>query len=118
LIEKKAPYVMGTGKFTFAFSLNSYLKNVKSDASFNRAVDVYATMIATESMKYKTTLAGFLFQAAGEQKEKAKSDNKVDAAIAQKKVDILKVTLQKIVDEEKDAESKKDYKKMMKDTFE
>jgi len=118
LIEKKAPYVMGTSKFSFAFSMNSYLKYVKSETSFKRAVDVYATMIATESMKYKTTLAGFLFQVAGEQKEKTKMDNKDEAAAAQKKMDIVKGILQKIVDDEKDTESKKDYKKMMKDTFE
>ena len=119
LIEQKAPYVLGTKKFSLAFSLNNYLKNVKSEASFKRGVDVYTTMIINENMKqYRTALGGFLFQVVGEQKEKTKSDNKDDAAAAQKKVDILKVALQKVVADEKDIEALKEYKKMMKDNFE
>ena len=119
LIEKRAPYLLGTKKFSFAFSLNSYLKNVKSENSFKRAVDVYATMILTENMKqFRSALGGFLFQVAGEQKEKAKGDNKDDAAAGQRKLDIVKAALQKVVADEKDPETLKDYKKMMKDSFE
>ena len=119
LIEKRAPYLLGTKKFSFAFSLNSYLKNVKSENSFKRAVDVYATMILTENMKqFRSALGGFLFQVASEQKDKAKGDNKDDAAAAQRKLAIVKTALQKVVDDEKDPETLKDYKKMMKDNFE
>ena len=119
LIEQKAPYVSGTKKFSFSFSLNSYLKNVKSEASFRKGVDIYVTMITTENMKqYRTTLGSFLFQVAGEQKEKTKSDNKDEAAAAQKKLDIVKSALQIVVADEKDADAQKEYKKMMKDTFE
>jgi aminopeptidase N len=119
LIEKKAPFVLGTKKFSFALSVSSYLKNVKSDASFKRGVDVFATMVGTENMKqYKTALAGFLFQVGSEQKENIKSDNKEVAASAQKRTDMVKDALQKLMDAEKDTQTQKDYKKMMKDTFE
>lgn len=119
LLEKKAPYVLGMKKFSFSFSMNNYLKNVKDETSFKKAVDIYTTMVINENMKQmRTGLGGALFQAAGEQKEKTKSDNKEEAAIAQKKLDIIKAALQKVVAEEKDAEALKDYKKMMKDSFE
>ena len=119
LIERKAPYVLGAKKFSLSFSLNSYLKNVKSEASFKRAIDVYATMIANENMKqYRTTFGGFLFQVASEQKERTKTDNKDDAAAAQRKLDYVKAAIQKMIADEKDKDALKDYNKMMKDTFE
>ena len=119
LFEKKAPYVSGTKKFSFAISINGYLKNVKSDAAFKKGVDIYTTMITLENMKqYRTVLGGFLFQVGAEQKEKSKSDNKDEAAVASKRVDIVKAALDKVIAEEKDTEALKDYKKMMKDTFE
>ena len=119
LFEKKAPYVSGTKKFSFALSVSNYLKNVKSDAAFKRGLDLLATMVTNEGMKqYKTALAGFMFQAASEQKGNSKSDDKEVAASGKKKADIIKDTLQKVVAAEKDPETLKDYKKMMKDTFE
>ena len=95
------------------------MKNVKSDAAFKKGVDIYTTMITLENMKqYRTVLGGFLFQVGAEQKEKSKSDNKDEAAVASKRVDIVKAALDKVIAEEKDTEALKDYKKMMKDTFE
>ncbi len=119
LFEKKAPFVSGTKKFSFALSMSNYLKYVKSDASFKRGLDIFATMVMNENMKqYKTALAGFLFQVGSEQKGNIKSDNKDAAASAQKRTDMVKDTLQKVVAAEKDKEILKDYTKMMKDTFE
>jgi hypothetical protein len=119
LIEKRAPYVSGTKKFSFGFALNNYLKHVKSEESFKRGVDVYTTMVLNENMKqYRSSLGGFVFQAGGDQKDAAKSDNKDDAAVGQRKFDYVKVALQKIMDAEKDPETQKDFKKMWKDNIE
>ncbi len=119
LFEKKAPYVSGTKKFSFALSMNNYLKNVKSDASFKRGLDIFATMVTNENMKqYKTALAGFVFQVGAEQKGNIKSDNKDLAATGQKRTDMVKDAVQKFMAAEKDPEALKEYKKMMKDTFE
>ena len=119
LFEKKVPFVSGTRKFSFALSISNYLKNVKSDASFKRGLDLFATMVTNENMKqYKSALAGFLFQVGAEQKGNIKSDDKVVAATAQKRTDLVKETVQKLLADEKDPEMQKDYRKMMKDTFE
>ena len=119
LFEHYGPYVLGTKKFTFASSLNSYLKNVKSDASFKRCVDVYLAMIVSENMKgYRGGLGGFLFQVASEEKGNLKSDKPEDAATAKTRMDILKTALTKMTAAEKDPETKKDFEKSMKETFE
>jgi aminopeptidase N len=118
LYERRAPYVLGSKKFAFAFSLNNYLKNVKSIVSFQRGIDIYVTLITTESMKaYRTSMGGFLFQAASEQQTRAKSENKDDAALGQQKLGIVKVALQKVLAAEKDEETLKEFNKMMKNTF-
>ncbi len=119
LLENKAPYVLGSKRFSFALCLNNYLKGVKSDESFRRGIDIYSTMVINENMKqFRGALGGFLFQVASQQVGKVKSDDKAEAATAQKRADIVKVALQKVIDKEKDAETLKDFKKMMKDTFE
>ena len=119
LIEKKAPFVLGPKKFSFAISMNNYLKNVSSETSFKRGVDVYTTMVINENMKQmRTMLGGFLFQVAADQKSAAKADDKDAAAIAKRKLDITKAAIDKVVAAEKDTEALKDYQKMMKDTFE
>ena len=113
-----APYVQSPKKFSFSLSMNNYLKHVKSDWVFGKTIEIYAQLIITENMKsYRTTLAGFMFQVAGEQKGNLKSDDKTAAATAQKRLDIVKTALQKIIDVEKDPSAKDDLKKMMKDTF-
>jgi aminopeptidase N len=119
LFEKKAPFVFGTKKFAFAYSLGRYMKNVKSDESFKRAADVYTSLVTTESMKsYRAALAGMFFQAAAGLKSEAKSDNKEEAAIAQRRLDMLKGDLQHIIRTEKDPDAAKELKKMMAKTYE
>ncbi len=114
-----APYIFGSKKFSLAASFGNYLKRVNSDVSFVKVADAYTTLITLESMKaYRGALGGFLFQAAGEQKENAKSDNKQEAAIAQRRLAILKADIQKVIDAETDSAQIDEYKKMMKDTFE
>ena len=118
LYSVHAPYVMGQKKFSFAFSLNGYLKHVKSDWVFNKGVEIYTQLITIENMKmYRTTLAGLLFQVAAEQKGNLKSDDKTEAATAQKRYDVVKAALQKVLAAEKDPSAVDDIKKMMKDTF-
>jgi aminopeptidase N len=119
LIEKHAPYVFGTKRFALAFSLSSYLKNVKSDASFRRGIEVYVTLVVTEEMKsYRSMLAGYLFQVASDQKDNLKSDNKEEAETAKKRYDLMKPMLQRMVDAETDPENAKENNKKMKEIFE
>jgi len=119
LYERYAPYFLGNYKFTMSSSLSAYLKNVKSDASFSRAVDVFATLVLTESMKiHKAPLAGTLFSAGTTQKENAKSDKKEEAEPAVRRLAIIKAALEKIIAAETDAETLKDYNKKMKNLFE
>ena len=68
--------------------------------------------------QYRSALTGFMFQAASEQKDNLKAENADDAAIAQRRLDILKAALQKVVAAEKDPETLKDDQSKMKDTFE
>ncbi len=119
LIERHAPWVLGTRRFSFASSLSSYMKNVKSDESYRRAAEVYATMVTTEGMKtYRSMLGGFLFQVGDELKGNLKSADKDEAASAKKRYDILMPILQKMVDAETDPEIMKENKGKMKDIFE
>jgi aminopeptidase N len=119
LYEKQIPYVSGQKKFAYAFSLNSYLKNVKSEASFKRGVDVYTTMVISENMKsYRSPLAGFMFQVADGEKSNVKSADKEEAAAADKRLSVVKTAMLKIQAAEQDPEARKDIDKSMKNTFE
>jgi aminopeptidase N len=119
LFEEHAPYVSGSGKFTFAASLSRYLKNVKSESSFSRGVDVYVSLIMSESLKnYYTMLSGYLFQLASEFSGNMKSDNKEEAENARKRLPVIKAGIERIIVTQKDPEVVKDLKKRMKDTFE
>ncbi|MFI5196521.1 MAG: HEAT repeat domain-containing protein, partial [Chitinophagales bacterium] len=119
LYEQHAPFVLGGKRLTFSFSLSSYLKNVKSDTSFRRGVDIYAMFVTTENMKmYRSMLGGSLFQVASEQKGNVKSEKQEEAEAARNRLDIMKKCLQKIVSSESDTETKKDFEKSMKNTFE
>ncbi len=119
IFEKKAPYVFGAKRFALIFSLSSYMSSVKSDVSFRRAAEVFTALVLTESMKaYRAAFGGYFFQVAARLKGEAKSDNKEEAAIAQKRMEIIKPLLQRIVNAEKDTEAAKDFKKMMKNNFE
>lgn len=115
LLEAHAPYVQGTKQFSFATAMNNYLKNVKSDVSFKRCVDIYTTMIITNNLKnYRSALGGFLFQVATEEKDNIKSDKKSEAAAAKNRLEIVKSALQLVIAAEDDAENLKDYKSKMK----
>ena len=119
LYEAHAPYVLGTKKFTFATSLGNYLKNVKSDESFKRGVDIYAALVTTESMKtFRSQLFGMLAEAGAVQKENTTSDKKEEAETAKNRLGIVKNAARKIADEETAPETKKELEKMMKDSFE
>ena len=116
LYEQKAPFVQGPKKPSFAISMNSYLKHVKSDDSFEKLITLYTGITVNENMKSRRTMmGGFLFQVAADQKTNAKSDNKEDAAIAQKRLAIVKLALNKVVAAETDEDELKDYEKMMKE---
>ena len=116
LYENRAPFVQGSRKLGFAASMNKYLKHVKSDASFNKLVGIYGNMIVTENMKsYRTGMGGFLFQVAGDLKTAVKSDNKEEAAAAEKRLVVVKAELVRVIAAETDAEELKDYNKMMKE---
>jgi aminopeptidase N len=118
VFEAKAPYVQGTKVFSFAMALGSYLKNVKSNVSFDKTVDIYTTVVLSQNMKqFRAAITGFLFQAATEQKEIAKGDDKDTAANGQKRLGYLKTALQKVVTAESDPETRKDDESKMKDIF-
>lgn len=119
LYKTKAATVFGSKTVTFALTLNSYLKTVQSVDAFSEAVNLYAALVRQETMKsYRQALGGFMFQAVTEQKNRQKDDNKDIAACATARLVILKKALQTVVDEEKEAEVKKKFTKMMKDNFE
>ncbi|MCW3122364.1 MAG: peptidase [Flavipsychrobacter sp.] len=116
LYEVHAPYVQGSKKFPFATSMSSYLKNVKSDESFRRCVAIYTGFITSDNLKgYRAALGSYLFQVASEQKDNAKSDKKEEAAVAKRRLAIVKSALEKVVAAETDTETLKDYKSKMKD---
>jgi len=118
LYETYTPYMLGNQKYTIAMSLESYLKHVESDESFDRGLGVYVTMIRNESAKsLKPALAGFLFQLAKEEKSNTTDDDKSKAAKAEKRLGAMKLALQKMTDDEQDVTIKDDLKKMMKNTF-
>jgi aminopeptidase N len=119
LYEAKAPYVLGTRKFTFALSLNSYLKNVQSDESFNRGIKLYEELIENESMKaYRSALGWYLFQLVDEEKEHLKSGKKEEQEAAKNRLGILKAMVTKMAAGEKDPEILKEYIAKMKSAFE
>jgi aminopeptidase N len=119
LFEEYAPHFFNTKKFTITAALSAYLKNVKSDTSFSKGVDIYVAFVVTEDMKQiRTYISGFLFQVATDTKDNVKSDKKEEAETAKKRMDILKTALQKVTDGEKDAELIKEHKKSMTKIFE
>lgn len=117
--EREWIKVQGSRKFSFAAALNSYLKHVNSDESFTKATEVYRKIVTLETMRmYRGILGGFLFQVAAEQKENVKSENKEEAATAEKRLQVVKVALQKMIDEEPDSKQQDNFKKSFKETFE
>ncbi len=119
LFEAHAPYFLGTKKFTLSSSLSAYLKNVKSEESYKKGVEIFAAMVSTEGMKtFRPMLGGYLFQLANNEKDNLKSDNNDEVELAKKRLQILKPALQKVADAETDEETITDYKKKMKDIFE
>jgi aminopeptidase N len=119
LFEQKVPYVFGTKKFAFSYSLSSYMKKVKSDASFKRAADVYLYLVTYESMKaYRMALGSSFLQVANTLKGEVTSEDKDLAAMAQRRLEVLKADYQKMIAVEKDADAVKEYKKSMAKIFE
>ena len=118
LYEYKAMHTLGTKRMSLAFSLAAYLKNVKSDASFNKGLEIFTALTLRENMKqFRTIIGGSLFQLGGDEKDKAKSEKKEEAGTGKARLALVKGAAEKIVAAEQDAEAKKDFTKMMKDTF-
>ncbi len=119
LYEQHGPYILGQKKFSFALSLTTYLKNVKSDEAYRRGVMVYSMLVKNESMKsYRSALAGFMIQVAVDAKDDSKSDVKEQAASGKSRLVIIKPVLQDVVAAETDPESLKDEQKKVKEIFE
>jgi aminopeptidase N len=119
LYEEYAPYALGTKKFTMASTLDNYLKNVKSDDSYKRAVKVFATLVTTEEMKsYRSVLNGYFAQVAQREADNAKSSDKDEAARGAKRSAVVKTAMQSVVAAEHDPENLKDLQKKMKNLYE
>lgn len=119
LYEQAAPFVSGTKKFQFVNSMGNYLKHVKSDTAFSRVLAVYNNMIQNEEMKsYASSLTGMLIQAGSNQLSNVKSDNKEEAATAEKRLTQIKTILAQRIAEVTDKDDREELNQMMKDTFE
>jgi site-specific DNA-adenine methylase len=95
------------------------MRKVKSDESFKRAAEVYLYLINYESMKaYKTALGNTFLQVASTLKGEVTSEDKDMAAMAQRRLEILKAEYQKMIAAEKDTDVVKEYKKSMTKIFE
>ncbi len=119
LFEERAPYVMGSKKFSFSFSLNNYLKNVKSEDAFKRGMATFTTMVVNETMKsYRTALSGSLVQLLKDEKSDTKSDIKEDADKAQKRMEEAKAAVERVISKEREPEALKDLKDKLKKAIE
>ena len=119
LFETRVPYVFGAKKFTFATALAGYLKNVKSDSSFQRGINIFCSLILNESLRsYRGTIAGDVFKALDAQKEKSKSGSKEDADAAARRLATAKKAMQNVITAETDTENLKDFKQRFRDLYE
>ena len=108
----------GTKKFALAGAMSRYMKNVKSDDAFTKVLDACSTLIRQEEMKsYRSGLTGMLIQAGGNQLSNVKSDNKEEAATAQKRLAQIKSILTQVIAEETDKSEREELATMMKYTF-
>ncbi|MBC7553981.1 MAG: M1 family peptidase [Taibaiella sp.] len=114
LIGKYYPYEQGNRKFYSAINLSSYLKKVKSDDSYAKGVGIYASLVLNEEMKlYRNTLAGYFFQLADVINGNLKSEDRDEAATAQRRWPIIREALNKIVSLEEDSQTKEKFTKML-----
>ena len=119
IFREYAPNMLGNRNGAFTIGISSYMKHVKSDASFTAAAEILTSLITDESSRTTRAMyAGMLFQTASEYKGDLKSDDKEEAATAQKRINILKPFMQKITDTETDTEAQDGYKKKMKNISE
>ncbi len=118
IFEQIGPHYQGAKKFQFTVSLSTYLNHVKSDASFERGVKLFAYLVQTEGLRtYRIYLGASLFQLAGDVKNDSKSDNKEEAATAERRLGVLRDALQQVIDAEKDDAAKIDFEKQFKSAF-
>ncbi len=119
LFERYVPYAFGSKRYWYCSAMAQYLKKVKSDESFRRCAEVFATMVITEGLRqYRSIYGSFLFQAATEYKNNGKSENAEEAETAKKRLELMKPILQRILDEESDPEAVTAGKKKMSSLFE
>lgn len=106
LFEARAPYVYGTKKFDFAYSLVAYLKEVKDNAAFEKGLKILSDLGITESIKaYRIGLLGNIFSL-----ERSYNTQKTEEA--QKRVALIKKQEQRAIDAETDPENKKSLQNM------
>lgn len=118
LYEKYVPYAFGSKRFWYASSMNNYLKNVKSDDAFHRVVDLFSAFVTSEGLKsYRSMFAGYLFQLAGDQKEKTSSEKLEEAEQAKNRLEMMRGPLQRIIDEEPETDARKELSKKMSHIF-
>ncbi len=112
--ERQAVLTYGQKRFQFVFALLNYVKNVKSDESYNTIMQTFVTLNKTEGLKsYRGLLHGFMAQVVSQQKDKLKSQNAEEAAMARKRYDMAMKAMKQIAADEPDAEEKKDVEKMI-----
>lgn len=118
LFERYVPYAFGSKRYWYCSAMAQYLKKVKSDESFRKCAEVFATMVITEGLKnYRSIYGSFLFQAATEYKNNGKSENPQEAETAKKRLELMKPILQRILDEESDPDAVTAGKKKMSSLF-
>ena len=115
LFEQEAPYVFGSKKYGFGTAIFSYVKSVKSDASFARGIELMKIMITTESNRnQRSSVFGNLAQVISEQADNAKSEKPEESVPAKKRIELVKAACQVAIDAESDSEKKKDFEKLLK----
>ena len=109
------PMNNSTGKYSFIFSLQAYIKGVQNEASFIKALDIYSASTNGISQKHmKSRLVNFIANYAGEIKDALKNSNN---EITQKRFDILKTAFKSFIDKEKDNSLKESFQAKYKATF-
>lgn len=118
LYEQHVPYMQGNKKYTLAGSLSNYLKEVKSETSFDKGVTLMADMALQEdNAGRKKAVAGMMVQLTTGIKEDM-ADNKEHEAADKRRMSVIKAAMQRIIKEEKDKTLIEGYEKMLEKNFE
>jgi hypothetical protein len=94
---------MGIKKLSFTQSLNEYIKNVKGDSSWMRAVSLMYTITGYETLTAtRNTNIGYLFSLATSLQEQSKTKKEVGKQVELDRLAYLKPILQASILREKD----------------